>query len=95
MHRPVILALAGSTYGLKAPSQPSGKSTSAGGLAFGGGALGRDCFAMIVACAALSTAKRIFPALSRMTTSDFPDNSTDIEEAASFGALARIRRSLL
>jgi hypothetical protein len=36
----------------------------------------------------LSTAKRTFPALSRMTTSDLPDNSTEIDEAASFGPLA-------
>jgi hypothetical protein len=95
MHRPMILALDGSAYGLKAPSQPSGKSTSSGGLAFRAGALGRDCFAMVVACAVLSTAKRTFPSLSRMTTSDLPDNSTEIDEAASLGVLERSRRSPL
>jgi hypothetical protein len=93
MHRPMTLAWAGSAEGLKAPSQPAGKSTSAGGLAFRMGAFGRDCFAMVVACAALSTAKRIFPAPSRMTTSDLADNSTDIEEVASCEALERVRRS--
>jgi hypothetical protein len=95
MHRPMILALAGSAYGLKAPSQPPGKSTSAGGLACRMGAFGRDCFAMVVACAALSTAKRIFPALSRMTTSDLADNSTDMGEPASFDALVRLSGSPL
>jgi hypothetical protein len=86
MHRPIILALDGSAYGLKAPSQPSGRSTSEGDFAFRAEALRPDCFAIVVARAALSTAKRIFPALSRMITSDLSDNSTEIEGPASFGA---------
>jgi hypothetical protein len=95
IHRAIILAFDGSAYALKAPSQPAGKSISAGGFAFRAGTLRPDCFPIVVARAALSTAKRMFPALSRMTTSDLPDIFTDIDEPASFAVLEYVERSPL
>jgi hypothetical protein len=93
MHRPIILGLAGSAYGLKAPSQPAGRSVSAGGLALREGLPRPNCFAIVVARAVLSTAERTFPSLSRMTTSDLADTSTNIEGPAVPNALESVRRS--
>src|SRR5271165_898913 len=92
-HRPIVPAMEGSAYGLNAPSQPSGKSLSAGAVTLGGAAPLPDCFATVVVRAALSTANRIFPCLSRITTSDIPDIFTAIEAPAPLNALEPVKRS--